>query len=329
MRPTLVLATVVLVAFSACGERAPSPRQDVELERPVDAARTHRDFAAYYHRGLAELNRYALSQSRYGEIHEGEAVLIFVIEEVHQTTQVRYEGGDREGVIETLKSIAHRSFSTGIYPYSVSTAIYDPVDPARPSPLKAVGSVIEWSGSTFMQWNRDAAGFRVVAHSYFQGESDREAELPDAILEDAFFTQIRIDPRALPTGARMVVPGLHHLRLEHLPLQGYAARLERDRARHSSAEGELERYTITYPEIGRTLRIYFGRTFPHEIYGFEEELAEGGEVLRTEAIRTNVGLDAYWTHNRREHAPYRAALGLTGGQQGGPGSAKLRRIPAN
>ncbi len=321
-RRTVLLAAAV--GLLACSSREGRSSRDEAtapaLERPSQAARRHRDFPSYFHRNLAELNRYALSQSRYGETHEGEAVLVFVTEDFHKDSQVKYEGGDREGVIEVLKMIAYRSFFTGIYPYTVSTAVYDPVDPRTPSPMKAVGSVTEWGGSTFMQWNRDTVGFRVVAHSYFEGEADRRVELPDVLLEDSLFTQIRTDPSALPTGMRSVVPGLHHLRFEHLPLHAYAARLERDRASHPAAGGgEVERYTIRYPEIGRTLRIYFGAAFPHEIFGWEEELAAGDEVQLTEASRTHALLDDFWNHNGRAHAPYRAALGLFGGAGSGLG----------
>ncbi len=310
-------AILVTAALAACSAPERPRGDDVavpELESPADAARTHASFGAYYHRGLAELNRYALSQSRYGETHDGEAVLVFVTEEFHEGSQVKYEGhGDRADVIEVLKLIAYRSFATGIYPYTVSTTVYDPVDPARPSPIKAVGTVVEWCGATFMQWNRAEGGFRVDAHSYFETEADRVLDIPDALLEDQLFTAIRRDPASLPIGEHRVVPALHHLRFAHLPIRAYAARIERERGAHPSARGPVERYTLRYPELGRTVRIFFGAAFPHEIFGFEEEVERDGRTERTTARRTHAGLDDYWNHNGRADAPYRAALGITGG----------------
>ena len=38
-------------------------------------------FNAYWYTGLAEITSYSLEQARYGEIHKGSAVLIFVSEE--------------------------------------------------------------------------------------------------------------------------------------------------------------------------------------------------------------------------------------------------------
>ena len=50
------------------------------------------EFRKYWYAGQAELNRYRLEQARYGELHRGEAVLIFVTEPFLKDKQVKYEG---------------------------------------------------------------------------------------------------------------------------------------------------------------------------------------------------------------------------------------------
>ena len=50
-------------------------------------------FSVYWNQGKAELARYELQQVRYGEIHQGDAVLIFVTEDFLKDKQVKYDYG--------------------------------------------------------------------------------------------------------------------------------------------------------------------------------------------------------------------------------------------
>lgn len=60
-------------------------------EKNIFEARTSNSFLDYRYQGKAELNRFDLQQERYGEIREGDAVLIFVMEDFLPETQVKYE----------------------------------------------------------------------------------------------------------------------------------------------------------------------------------------------------------------------------------------------
>ncbi|MCA9563537.1 MAG: hypothetical protein KC561_08610, partial [Myxococcales bacterium] len=90
---------------------------------PLTAASEHPSFDTYWYQGLAELNRYSLQQSRYGEIHEGEAVLIFVTEDFDTELQVKWDHGNRDNVVSVLKTNAYRRFYTGLYPYTMMTSV--------------------------------------------------------------------------------------------------------------------------------------------------------------------------------------------------------------
>src|SRR5262245_19023266 len=103
-RFNLALMFLSVVGLSA---GAGSPQQD--------------QFHGYWYQQKAELARYALSQARYGEIHKGESVLIFVTEPFWKDKQVKYEFGDKTDSLSVLKLNFTRKFYTGIYPYSVMT----------------------------------------------------------------------------------------------------------------------------------------------------------------------------------------------------------------
>ena len=49
------------------------------------------EFSRYWQQGKAELTSYTLEQARYGEIHQGEAVLVFVTEDLSKTKQVKLD----------------------------------------------------------------------------------------------------------------------------------------------------------------------------------------------------------------------------------------------
>jgi len=46
-------------------------------------------FSAYWYPNGAEISRYDLKQVRYGEVHSGDAVLIFVTESMNPALQVK------------------------------------------------------------------------------------------------------------------------------------------------------------------------------------------------------------------------------------------------
>ena len=86
---------------------------------PSNGASAPERFGRYWYQGKAELTRYELRQARYGEIHSGEAVLIFVTEPFLPDRQVKLERADPSKGVTVLKLNAVRKFFTGIYPYSL------------------------------------------------------------------------------------------------------------------------------------------------------------------------------------------------------------------
>ena len=170
--------------------------------------------------------------------------------------------------------------------------------------LKVTTSAQEWCGHTFTQLNRTADGYRMRLFSYFEQEADQDRALPAVRLEDDLWVQLRLDPGALPTGELTLVPGTFFQRFSHRPLAP-----ERATAALTDS-ADVRTYTLTYPDLGRTLAVTFAAAFPHAVEGWAETRRSRGEELTTTATRKARERLAYWTLNRREHAAYRDSLRL-------------------
>jgi hypothetical protein len=266
-------------------------------------------FKAYWYSGQAELTRFDLEQYRYGEVHPGHAVLIFVTEDFLPDKQVKYEGGQADGPpVSVLKLNSTRKFYTGVYPYSIMTSVFTPVEPENPRTLKVSTSVQEWCGHTYQQLNFRRGRYESTLHSYFQEEADRESTVDGALLEDEIWTLIRLDPESLPVGEIEIIPGLQHARLLHTETTARQAVAERT-VRDDPVEGSLTVYTVRYADPARSLEIRFQTGFPHAIVGWEESHGGDGE-RRTRAVRTHSTRLDYWNRNSVSDSEYRRLLGL-------------------
>ena len=315
MRALLPLALMALLL--CCGGRetptreneSPTAGETLDLDGPTDHARRFPSFDRYWFQGSAELSRFALTQQRYGAPREGHAVLVFVTEPFLPDAQVKHEANDGREDVSVLKLNAYRRFDTGIYPYTVLTSTFGVVA-EQGAALKSTSTVTEWCGQAFTQLNRREDGWAMQLRSYFQAEGDQDEELPGATLEDSLFIRGRFGAEQLPTGEQLsIVPALHYLRFRHQPVRPYAASAAIDRARDETyGPDELVRYELRYPELGRTLVIYFEPAFPFDVLGWEEQ--QEGEEGVTRAVRTHAILTDYWNHNGPNDGAYREALGL-------------------
>ena len=141
-------------------------------------------FKGYWYQGKAELTRYQLEQARYGEVHSGDAVLIFVTECFLPDKQVKHEHSQFNST-SVLKMNSSRKFFTGIYPYSILTSVFTPVAfNEEIHSLKVTSSTQEWCGQTYAQLNLRNGEYKGLLHSYFQNEADQHFELKASKLED-------------------------------------------------------------------------------------------------------------------------------------------------
>ena len=271
-------------------------------------------FGDYWYQGQAEITTYTLEQARYGEVHPGHAVLIYVTEDFSRSKHVKLDnpsaaGDDR---VPVLKLNATKSFYTGVYPYSLMTSVFSPLDTARePNPLKITTTTQEWCGHTFSQIDRTATGFDVRHHSYFESEGDFDAGIVVHHTEDGLWNLIRLDPEALPRGELELLIGTQFQRLSH---QTWTPRIAEATLEVDPENSGLRIYTLSYPSLGRTLAIRFQAEFPHTIEGWEEVYrsgwGSGAQVLTTRATKKERRMLDYWSRHDLADAPLRRELGL-------------------
>lgn len=262
------------------------------------------NFTDYWYAGQAELTSYALEQARYGELHKGEAVLIYVTEDFHDKKQVK---ADRKHTSNhpVLKLNATKKFLTGIYPYSIMSSTFYPVANNQHA-IKTSFSAQEWCGHIYMQLN-NREKYELEMHSYFESQADHELGLSKALLENEIWTQLRIDPKSLALGETEMIPSLEFLAMNHQEVKPYAVKLSM-----SEAQG-LMVYTMDYPELMRSLNIRFDKNFPYTIQGWEETTMSGDAYpypLVTKARRIKTMKSDYWNKNKNSDRDLRIRMGL-------------------
>lgn len=310
---------ILIGALSGCGDAddsdgtATGDSTKNEASAPTaEGTRPGGAFATYWYAGLAELNRYELKQARYGEMRSGDAVLIFVTEDFIADKQVKLdtEKGDRIAP-SVMKVNITKKFQTGIYPYSMMTSVFTPVDlKTWPHTLKVTTSSQEWCGHTFTQLNRIDDGYRMRWFSYFEKESDVEKIVEPDLLEDEVWTRLRIDPMSLPVGRVNILPGTMSARLMHSNNDPVTADARRVDIAPDKEGRKMSRYELDYTNPVRTIKIDYATDFPHDIVGWTESYNDGGTVMETSAVRTDQLKLDYWKRNGVADSVYLRQLGL-------------------
>lgn len=277
-----------------------SPESKKEATTVIELQK-HKDFNSYWYSGKAEITSYKLSQVRYGEIHEGTAVNIFVTEDFLPKKQVKADYSN-ENNVPILKLNSTKKFTTGIYPYSLMTSTFSPINISK-NAFKISFSAQEWCGNTFVQLNNNA-DYNIQFFSYFETNTDRKIDLKKDILENELWNKIRISPKSIPTGEIQIIPSFEYLSLHHKKIKAYKAKATLKENNH------LLNYQITYPSLQRTLQITITKSFPHTIENWEETIISKGKTLTSTAKKIKTIQSAYWNKNGVYDVNERKALGL-------------------
>ncbi len=311
MKKTFLILFISLIS-SNCG---------INHAEEKGSTTTTEEFAKYWYSGKAEITSYKLQQARYGEIHEGSAVTIFVTEDFSASKHVKLDNPQSAGsdAVGVLKLNLTKNFNTGIYPYSMMLSVFKPVNTGKwEHVLKITASAQEWCGHTFTQIDAAKDKYNAKLFSYFESEGDQEKELPLVWMEDELWTLIRINPSGLPTENLKIIPGLLQQRLLHTDIQSEDATASLVKVAEIPSwlgiEKNLMRYSINYEEKQRTLTIYFSGRFPHAIAGWEESYPDGfgkdKKILTTRAVKDKTLNTDYWNHNNNSDATLRDSLDL-------------------
>jgi len=182
---------LVLLLFIGCKNEFSETYSNIEFVKFVEQ---ENKFSDYWYQGKAELNSYKLEQARYGEIHSGEAVLVFVTEDFSASKLVKLDNpaATPKDAVKILKLNNTRKFNTGIYPYSMMTSVFTPVDLKKhPNTLKITSSSQEWCGHTFMQVKLNKNNYKVGLKSYFESEGDSQFKVNKVMPEDEIWNRMR------------------------------------------------------------------------------------------------------------------------------------------
>ncbi|MEM6829232.1 MAG: septum formation inhibitor Maf [Bacteroidota bacterium] len=298
-----LLASLVFVACTST--------QSQDMQPPNSG-----DFNRYWYGGQAELTSYELQQARYGEIHKGEAVLVFVTEPFSKSKQVKLDNWRDQSPdnVSVLKLNMTKKFLTGIYPYSMMMSTFKPVSSNQyPNAFKISTSSQEWCGHTFMQLNLEENNYRLKGFSYFESEGDVNVSVPGSLVEDEIWTTIRLNPANLPTGDIELLPSTFYLRLRHQETKPQQAKASLTTVASSDfGKSTHSKYMLEY--TNRSLAIYFESAFPYQILGWEETHQSGfgkKQALTTVARRINTIQSPYWSQNSNKDRALRKELGLS------------------
>lgn len=203
-----LFATAILALLAA-----PAPGPDISA------------FWRHWGDGKAEISTYRLTTPRYGEPRSGQAVLIYVTEDMSESQRVKAEPGRNPAsdVFPALKLNHIRSFQTGIYDYRLMTSTFVRVAPEMPV-AKISFTSQEWCGQVYHQLLPRGPKIESVSHSYFDGEADSSVELPmrpQGIFEDQLFIMVRQllgEPWVTSARGLALLPSLWSARGLHKPL---------------------------------------------------------------------------------------------------------------
>lgn len=272
-----------------------------KTETSTKKIKKHPDFNTYWYSGKAEITSYKLSQVRYGGIHQGTAVNIFVTEDFLPEKQVKADYQNEKNV-PILKLNSTKKYTTGIYPYSLMTSTFSPID-FNKNAIKISFSAQEWCGNTFVQLN-NKEDFQVDFHSYFERNADRKLSLNKNILENELWNQLRISPKNLPVGKLQIIPSFEYLGLNHKEFKAYDVMVKLEEKENFII------YTLNYPNLQRTLSIKATKSFPYTIESWEETIYSRGKTLTTKAEKIKTIQSAYWSKNGVTDVEERKELGL-------------------
>ncbi len=309
---SLVLFALSISIFESCKENTTQEASEMafnngktEKALALPKKTISEDFKKYWYAGEAEITSYKLEQARYGELREGNAVLVFVTEPFLKDKQVKADEKNPDN-IPVLKLNSTKNYLTGIYPYSIMSSSFYPVHDHQHA-LKVSFSAQEWCGQVYAQLNNKET-FEITSHSYFESEGDQELKLDKTILEDELWNKIRINPEELPVGKVAVIPSMEFIRLSHKELNAYNAIIT------LVNDGDLNWYQIEYPELERTLKISFKSTFPYTIESWSDSyksgFGENARVMTSTATKIKRLKTPYWRQNSNSFLPLRDTLGL-------------------
>jgi len=293
-RHALATALAGLALAVATGAAAPRP----DALDPADPGWAQ---APLWDDGKAEVSTYAGTTERYGQIRPTTARIIVVKEDLVRATMVKSDSGPVPGrTVEALKQILVADFPTGTYTYHQTAALFF----ARGTLafLKEAMSHTESCGITFVMVRAQGDHLVHEAHSYWEGEADRQVRVPwpapkrPHVLWDALPLWLRSLPRGDGRGGPLAVWLLPTQVSGRAPLASTRPVAATVRRTPGAAEplrvraGEIPafRYTVESP-AGRDT-FWLAAAAPHPLVRLATAAGRRLELLKTQRLD-------YWNHH--------------------------------
>lgn len=268
------------------------------------------DFNGEYFSGEAQILVYELQKARYDSIHNGEAILVQVVEPFLYKEQVKNDQGEAEGSLNILKSNYFERFSTGVYDYALMTSTFTPLryDTLQHS-IKITSSIQDWCGQTLLHLNNRGV-FNLQMNSYFQKEGDSTFEIDRTWQEDEIMNLIRLSEAVLPLDNFKILPKTAFLSTNHITPKSYGAFGQIKNEMMDTLA--LKVYSISIPELKRTVRYYYDPSRENLITKIEEEYPTvfDGKIRKSTAILKSSQKMPYWELNAPSNKKLRKKMGL-------------------
>jgi hypothetical protein len=283
---------------------------DAAAEPPARPSEAPPGFWEHWGDGQGELTGYRLTQPRYGELRQGEVVLVVVTETLDPAERVK---SDRDRGMPVLKLNEARDFRTGLYDYNGMLTTWLALDGSLPRglPVRSRFSLQEWCGHAFenLVVEDEGARLRTTVNTYFEGESGAtELALEGEVLvADAMPLLVRdLAGELIGAGEERRVGWVQSSlsrRLHHRELALQQATLRRSEST-TLLDGSTGHVT-TVEAPGGTWRWHVADDAVHSLVGWEGP--EGERAVRTGSLRR-----AYWRDKHEGDERLRAQLGLKG-----------------
>jgi hypothetical protein len=313
------LATMSLITLASCARppahaRAPAASSSERVAfgelSATPLARAGDAFVRAWSDGRAEMSGYRAAMPRYGQMRLGEITLIYVTEPMDRFTRIKDDDAPDARRVTVLKLNESIRFQTGVYPYSILTSVFAPIDRIgiEPfAPAKIVLTAQEWCGSVYVGLWPEHDGYVEQVQSYFASEGevrDRVDAPAETLYEDALLIQLRELDGLFASGhdwRGMMVPSLWHNRREHRALRPVAATIARADAAIDAQP--VHRFTLRYGDYTREIDVEVAP--PHRVIGWRASDGEDARLLRTARL-------PYWQLNHNGDEMQREAFGESG-----------------
>lgn len=326
MSKLYVIPAVLAATATGCAQSEFPVRSPV---KPFPSYKASKAFWNHWSDGRAEVSGYRVKVSRYGELRQGQVALIYVTEPMDRRTWIKDDSGKvpKQHRAVVLKLNHMLNFHTGIYPYSVMTSVFSPVNGIgreRFAPVKIAFSAQEWCGHVYHQVRPRADRFESRIHSYFGSEGDGRKVVttpPNPLYEDALLIQIRELDGRFNNGrdwSGYIVPSLWETRKKHVPLKAVPATITRHDAVRDGVR--VTRFTVQYNGFVRVVDVE--KRFPKRILGWSTSRGETAELLKTARL-------AYWKLNGPGQERHLARIGFEPPRRSGSSAGQAPRPAAS